>query len=503
MAGENINRRLNIYINDREVVNSMSGVTRAVAQTRNELRGLVRGTENYDSELRRLTNQLRTLRAEQARFNASIAETPSILQRIRGALGPVATGIIAAFSVSSLVNGFVSKMREAWNTVVDFDQKQADLAAIMQKSRIQIAGLTADAIKYGASTSYSAGEVSILQTELARLGKTAPEIRAMTKDVLNAATALETDLGSAATLIGGQLNSYGESASKAGKYSDIMANSANISATSFESMSVSLPKVSKVAALSNISFEKLNATLGTLADENIAAETAGTGFRNILLESSKAGKPYQEMLDKVKNSTNQSRKATELFGKENATVAVVLANSTQKINDQTKALENSAGSSEKLAKEKMNSILGSTKNFSSAWEGFILSIEKGDGIIGKSIKNVIDFGSSFLSLISPMKKVSDQLHDEQLGLNMLVSKITSTNVKNEERKQLLIQLKNEYPDFIKNIDLEKVSNDDLNGALNKVNEQYINRIALQKQVEKIESKQNDIGFEFKSGYLSV
>jgi hypothetical protein len=495
MAGDNINRRLNIYINDREVVNSMRGITSEMGRVRNQMRNLNAGAEDYNERLQELRSTYARLTAEQARFRAALAETPSILQRIRSALGPVASGILAAFSITSLVNGFVSKMKEAWNIVVDFDQKQADLAAIMQKSRIQIAGLTADAIKYGASTSYSAGEVSILQTELARLGKTAPEIRAMTKDVLNAATALETDLGSAATLIGGQLNSYGESANQASKYSDIMANSANISATSFESMAVALPKVSKVAALNNISFERLNATLGTLADENIAAETSGTGFRNILLESAKAGKPYQEMLDMVKNSTNQGRKATELFGKENAIVAVVLANSTQKINDQTKALENSAGSSEKLAKEKMNSILGSTKNFSSAWEGLILSIEKGDGVLGRSIKNIIDFGSSFLSLISPMKKVSDQLHDEQLGLNMLVSKITSTNVKNEERKQLLIQLNNEYPDFIKNIDLEKVSNDDLNGALNKVNEQYIKRIALQKQVEKVESKQNDVGFD--------
>jgi hypothetical protein len=495
MAGENINRRLNIYINDREVINSMRGVTSEMGRVRNQMRNLNAGAADYNERLQELRNTYSRLIQEQARLRADLAQTPGIFQRIRSALGPVAAGMLAAFSVTALVSGFVSKMKEAFSIIVEFDQKQADLAAIMQKSRLQIAGLTMDAIKYGASTSYSAGEVSILQTELARLGKTAPEIRAMTKDVLNAATALETDLGSAATLIGGQLNSYGEAANQAGKYSDIMANSANISATSFESMAVALPKVSKVAALNNISFERLNATLGTLADENIAAETSGTGFRNILLESAKVGKPYQEMLDMVKNSTNQGRKATELFGKENAIVAVVLANSTQKINDQTKALENSAGSSEKLAKEKMNSILGATKNFSSAWEGLILSIEKGDGVIGRTIKNVIDFGSSFLGLISPMKKVSDQLHDEQLGLNMLVSKITSTNTKNEERKQLLIQLNNEYPDFIKNIDIEKVSNDELNGALNKVNEQYINRIALQKQVEKVESKQNDVGFD--------
>jgi hypothetical protein len=39
MAGENINRRLNIYINDK-VVNSLSGITREMGKTRNELKNL-------------------------------------------------------------------------------------------------------------------------------------------------------------------------------------------------------------------------------------------------------------------------------------------------------------------------------------------------------------------------------------------------------------------------------------------------------------------------------
>jgi len=493
MAGENINRRLNIYINDREVVNSMRGITSEMGRVRNEMRSLNRGAADYDERMAHLRTTYARLTTEQARFRQDLSQVPSILGRIRSSLGPIATGMLTAFSVQNLVSGFVSKMREGWQTIVEFDQKQATLAATMQKTKSQIAGLTIDAIKVGASSAYSASEVSELQLELAKLGKSAPEIKAMTKDVLNAATSLETGLGNAAVLVGGQLNSYGESADKAAKYSDIMANSVNISATSYEYLNSSLPKVSAVAALNNVTFEKLNATMGVLADQNIQAETAGTGFRNILLESSKAGKPYQVLLDKIKTSNDQAKKATELFGKENATVAVILANSTQKINDQTKALENSAGSAEKLAKEKMNSLKGVIEGFNGAWEGFLLSIERGEGKIAKVVRGVYELGTSFLNLITPMKKVSDEIGDEQLGLNMLVSKITSTNTKNEERKQLLIELKNEYPDFVKFIDIETVSNDQLNVALNKVNEQYVKRIALQRQVEEVEDKQNEAG----------
>lgn len=493
MAGENINRRLNIYINDREIINSSRGIDREMAKVRNQIKNLNKGAADYDQQLAKLKNTYSQLQQKQKEFRDDMAQTKSILGSIKSALGPVGTGFLAAFSVAGVINKVTTGINDAWKKVVEFDQKQADLAAVMGKSRSQIAGLTIDAIKYGATTSKNASEVSELQLELAKLGKTSTEIKAMTKDVINASNALETDLASAANLVGGQLNSYGENANQAGKYSDIMANSVNLSATSYEYLATSLPKVSSVAAQNNVTFERLNATLGTLADQNIAAETAGTGFRNILLEAAKAGKPYQKMLDEVKNSSDQSKKAVELFGKENATVAVILANSTEKINQNTKALENSSGSAERLAKERLNSIKGSVEGFSGAWEGFLLNIEKGDGFISKAVRGFIDFGTSILNAITPMKKLSDQIQQEQLDLNMLVSRITSTNISNEERFRLLNQLNENYPEFTKNINIETVSNSELNKELNKVNENYIKRIALQKQVENVEDAQKSVG----------
>lgn len=487
MADRTITRQLSIFINDREVVNSFAGITRAIRTTNNQINNLNAGSETYAQDLDRLNAELEELTTRQRAANAELRGTPGIFQSITNALGPVASGMLAAFSIEGVIEAAKNAISEAFDIVVNFNQKQADLAAIMGKSRTQIRNLTADAIKYGASTAYSATEVSELQTELARLGKTEPEIRSMTKAILNSATALESGLGEAAELVGGQLNSYSADASEAQKYSDIMANSVNISATSFESLSTALPKVSAVAAQEGVTFERLNAILGTLADQNIAAETAGTGFRNILLTSAQAGKPYQEMLDKVKNSTNQTATATEIFGKENATVAVILANSTDKINANTIALENSAGSAEKLAKEKMNSLKGLQEAFSGAWEGFILSIEKGDGVFGKLIAKTYQFGSAILSILTPQRQLSDELRDEQLELNKLVSKITSSNIGNDERKRLLIELKQEYPDFIKNIDIETVSNGELIKTLGDVNNQYVKRIALQRDQEKIDA----------------
>lgn len=490
MADKTITRRLNIYINGKEVENSLGGIQSGSKKVWNEMRRLDKASADYDVTMQKLIKDYKALKKEEADWKDQLKETPTLLGKIKTAIGPVATGMLAAFSIQGVVNGFFDEIKKGWEVIREFDQKQADLAAIMGKSRVGIAALTADAIKYGSTTSYNATQVSELQTELARLGKTEKEIRSMTQAVLYSATALESDLGPAAELVGGQLNSFMEDASAAQKYSDIMANSVNISATSFASLSTALPKVSAVAFENNVTFEKLNATLGVLADRNIAAETAGTGFRNILLTAADAGKPYEELLQKVAKSTDRTKTATELFGKENATVAVIMAASTDKINANTKALENSAGAAEKLAKEKLNSIKGAAENFAGAWEGVTLSLDKGDGALSRFTKSLLNVGAGILGLLNPMKKLSDELEDEQLAINMSVSEITSYNQGNTTRKQLLDDLKAKYPDLLKNVDAETTSNKELNTILNGINESYIKRIVLQKQVEKLEALGN-------------
>lgn len=484
---DSVKRNIYISINGKEVVNSMGGIQKAISETSKSIRNLNKNDADYQQKLREHKQQLASLREEYARTKNEINGIPSVFQKIKTSLGDVASGMLAAFSIGAVVGMFGSQIKKAMQIVIEFDQAQANLAGILETTKIGVARLTADALKYGATTSFTASQVSVLQLELAKLGKTQDEIRGMTKGVIDAAVAMEAELGPAAELIGGQLNSFGESASAAGKYADIMSNSTNVSATSFESLATALPKVSAVAARNNVSFEKLNATLGVLADNNIAAESTGTSFRNILLTAAKAGKDYEVLLREVANSTDATKKATELFGKENATVAVILSQSFEKVREQTELLENSAGSAAKLAEQRLDSIKGSATLFQSAWEGMILGIEKGDGIFSKMTRRVIDLGTEIIGLISPTKQLSEEIFEEQVQLNSLVDRITDANTSNEEREKLLKQLKSEYPSFINMIDDETFSNKSLQDALSKVNDQYQKRILLQAQIEKADS----------------
>lgn len=484
-------RNIYISINGKEVVNSLNGIGKAISQTNRDVKNLNKNDADYQEQLRNHKETLAQLRAEYGRTKDEINGVPSVLNKVKSSLGGVATGMIKAFSIGAVASTFITKVSDAKDIVVQFDQAQADLAGILQTNKAGIISLTADSLKYGATTSFTATQVSSLQLELAKLGKTKSEIKAMTKGVLDAAVAMDAELGEAAAFVGGQLNSFNESASAAGKYADILSNSTNISATSFEYLSTAIPKTSKVAAEANVTFEKMNATIGVLADQNIAAETAGTGFRNILLTSAKEGRHYEELLKDVANATDKTQKATELFGKENATVAVVLATSTQKIIDQTEALEHSAGSAAALAETKLDSIKGSATLFQSAWEGMILSVENGTGFFAKATRGFIDFGTEIIGLINPMRALSDELKDEQLQLNILVERISSSNISQEERKKLLLELKANYPDFIAKIDDETMSNEALQKTLKDINGEYRERLRLQAMIEKAERSYKD------------
>lgn len=82
--------------------------------------------------------------------------------------------------------------------------------------------------------------------------------------------------------------------------------------------------------------------------------------------------------------------------------------------------------------------------------------------------------------------VSEKLEEEQQALGLLVTQITEANISQESRNSLIQQLQNKYPDFLGNLNAETVTNEELSNRLREVNDQYIFKIALQKEDEKIQ-----------------
>jgi len=120
MAGENINRKLNIYINDKEVVNSLSGITREIGKTRNELKNLNKNSVDYDADVARLTKHLSDLNEKQTEFKEELKltnkEMGAARENFSNLLGGLASGDMQAVQTGMLAirGSIVATTQAAW-----------------------------------------------------------------------------------------------------------------------------------------------------------------------------------------------------------------------------------------------------------------------------------------------------------------------------------------------------------------------------------------------------
>lgn len=97
------------------------------------------------------------------------------------------------------------------------------------------------------------------------------------------------------------------------------------------------------------------------------------------------------------------------------------------------------------------------------------------GLIG----SFLDFGNRALESVNDA--LNDQvvkLEKERNELNVLVGAITDVNVEEDVRKRLIDELNQKYPDFLKNLDAETVTNEQLKERLEDVNQQFQRKILL-------------------------
>lgn len=83
---------------------------------------------------------------------------------------------------------------------------------------------------------------------------------------------------------------------------------------------------------------------------------------------------------------------------------------------------------------------------------------------------------------------------EQAQLNILVERLIAANGKEEERKRIIDELRRDYPEFLKNIDAEKASTEDLRKALSATNKEYEKKIRLAiygRELEKLQEEGED------------
>lgn len=485
MASNTENRKINIFINGKAVTNDIKSIRSAWLKANNALNKMTIGTKQYQQQAAKVKRLKGILDEHNRKLYGAARAWKNIKNAATSAIG-VFIGGGGLVAVMGLVSRAFSK---AFNVAKAFGQAQQDLAAVLGKNKSQIRDLREEAKKYGSTTKFTATEVSKLQAELAKKGFNNKEISKSTKGILDFAAAADGELDRSASIVAGTIRALNLQVEESGRVADVAAQAFSSSALDLEKFETGMGAVGPVANQAGVSLERVTAELGVLVDRNLDASTAGTGLRNIYLDLSDKGLTYAEAMDKIRNSSDANATAMDLFGKRGATVATILAQNEEAVAKLTNTLEHSNGAALKQAKTRLDSLEGSLIILNSAWEGFLLSVEDGDGVIGGFLRSTIDGVTSFLGLITEVKRTSDVWEQERIQINATVAQITALNANQENRKKLLTELKNAYPDYFGKMDVETVKNGEILLSLKRLNKEYLNKIILMKNSEKIADQQ--------------
>lgn len=350
--------------------------------------------KEYNKELQEVNGRLRQLKSGSSMIGGVITK-----------IGLLGSGIVAAAqTVIKAVKGIIQFGAKAIGTITDFEQANADLATILGKNAKDITELTQSAQALGRTTEYTASQVTMLQTELAKLGFEEPQIQAMQESVLHFATAMGTDLPSAASFAGAALRIFGLQSGDSEEVLSMCAVAANKSALSFEYLNEAMSTVGPIAKSFGFSIEDTVALLGSLSNAGFDASSAATATRNILvrladgngkLAKSLGGpvKTLPELLDALKRLNDEGTDLAttfDLVGAYSVSAFNTFMRSTEDTQKLRDSLEDVDGELKRIADERMNTVSGSVKLLQSAWEGFVLSMSGSKGVI----KGVIDFMTS-------------------------------------------------------------------------------------------------------------
>lgn len=389
---------------------TLTELRKHLSLTKKALSNAVPGTDNWkrlQKEVELTTNRLNELTGKTKKAGDALASL------VKG--GAIVSGIRAA---ARALSSFATK-------IADFEQANVNLATVLGKTVGDIKALTDNALDLGRNTEYTASQVTQLQTELAKLGFTEPQILAMTESTLHFATAVGTDLPQAASLAGATLRIFGLNASQTEDTLGVLAVATNKSALNFSFLQEAMSTVGPVARTFGISVRDTTALLGTLANAGFDASSAATATRNILLNlanssgklATELGRPvrtFPELMEGLRSLKDRGidlAQALELTDKRSVAAFASFLDGVDSSMELRDALEDVEGELGRIADERMNTVEGSIKKLQSAWEGFILAFNNSKGVI----KSVLDFITKGVNIITDM--IGDQV--PRLGKKML------------------------------------------------------------------------------------
>lgn len=282
----------------------------------------------------------------------------------------------------------------------------------------------------GIETKFTAPQVADASKFLAMAGFDLEAINKSIKPIADIALVGDTDLGQTADVVTNIMTGYGIAPERLRHAADVMTMTFTKSNTTLMEIAESYKYAASLLALNGTSFEEATAAIGILGDAGIKGSQAGTTMRTMALNIAKPTKAQREMWERLGISrtdengnirplidifTDLNKKDLNLtqfgslFHKTATQGAASLAAHVDKWNEMVRLNFLSDDITEKLAKEKKNTIQGLWYQLTSSFtEAGMQAFEMQEGKIRGVLSSAIDWLQS-KSTIDKIKHVADSI----------------------------------------------------------------------------------------------
>lgn len=286
----------------------------------------------------------------------------------------------------------------------DFEYQMSRVKAIAGATGTEMKKLNDQAIKLGASTSFSAKEVAEGMENLASAGFSANEIFQAMPGLMDLAAVSGGDVGLASEVAATAIRGFGLEAGQAAHVADVFARAAADTNAEAVDMGEAMKYVAPVAHAMGLSLEETAAAIGLMSDAGIKGSQAGTTLRGALSRLSKPTKamrgsmedlgisffdaegkmkPLKDQIGMLKDATSgltqeeKNRHLVTLYGQESLSGMLALIDAgPEKLGELTNSLVESDGAAKEMADTMMDNAKMSFEEMMGAFESAAILIQQ-------------------------------------------------------------------------------------------------------------------------------